>query len=192
MSDSQFDFDDFQFDDVQDKHKPERAYKSEEEEEEHPMNGTYTYENNDDSVNYSEDFSDDDEPTDSTDPSNTSRSTQRNYTTSSQGSSRSRSNHNNTYSRQSSNNSKINSSRNRKGSDSISPRKESNYRNPVSKNQTQNGFLPKKRGSGASGKGKRPASLLKMSLFHRCFSNILLVKTNYLVSTLVEHWSKMG
>ena len=28
-----------------------------------------------------------------------------------------------------------------------------------------------------------PASLLKMSLFHRCFSNILLVKTNYLVST---------
>ena len=30
--------------------------------------------------------------------------------------------------------------------------------------------------------GHRPASLLKMSLFHRCFSNILLVKTNYLVS----------
>ena len=28
-----------------------------------------------------------------------------------------------------------------------------------------------------------PASLLKMSLFHKCFSNILLVKTNYLVST---------
>ena len=27
-----------------------------------------------------------------------------------------------------------------------------------------------------------PASLLKMSLFHRCFSHILLVKTNYLVS----------
>ena len=26
-----------------------------------------------------------------------------------------------------------------------------------------------------------PASLLKMSLFHRCFSNISLVKTNYLV-----------
>ena len=31
--------------------------------------------------------------------------------------------------------------------------------------------------------GHRPASLLKMSLFHRCFSKILLVKTNYLVST---------
>ena len=31
-----------------------------------------------------------------------------------------------------------------------------------------------------------------MLLFHRCFSNILLVKTNYLVSTSVEHWSKMG
>ena len=28
----------------------------------------------------------------------------------------------------------------------------------------------------------RPASLLKMALFHRCFSNLLLVKTNYLVS----------
>ena len=28
-----------------------------------------------------------------------------------------------------------------------------------------------------------PAYLLKMSLFHSCFSNILLVKTNYLVST---------
>ena len=40
--------------------------------------------------------------------------------------------------------------------------------------------------------GHWPASLLKMSLFHRCFSNILLVKTNYLVSTSVEHWSKMG
>ena len=38
----------------------------------------------------------------------------------------------------------------------------------------------------------RPASLFKMSLFYRCFSNILLVKTNYLVSTWVEHWSKMG
>ena len=40
--------------------------------------------------------------------------------------------------------------------------------------------------------GHRPASLLKMTLFHRCFSNILLVKTNYLASTSVEHWSKMG
>ena len=40
--------------------------------------------------------------------------------------------------------------------------------------------------------GHRPASLLKMSFFHSCFSNILLVKTNYLVSTEVEHWSKMG
>ena len=155
MSDSQFDFDDFQFDGVQDKHKLERAYKSEEEEEEHPMNGTYTYENNDDSVNYSEDFSDDDEPTEPTDPSNTSRSTRSNYTTSSQGTSRSRSNHDNSYSRQGSNNSKLNNSRNRKGSDSISPRKESNYRNSVSKNQQQNGFLPKKRGPGASEKGKR-------------------------------------
>ena len=28
--------------------------------------------------------------------------------------------------------------------------------------------------------GRRTASLLKMSLFHICFSNILLVKTNYL------------
>ena len=35
--------------------------------------------------------------------------------------------------------------------------------------------------------GHRPASLLKMSLFYRSFSNILLRKTNYLVSTLVEH-----
>ena len=32
----------------------------------------------------------------------------------------------------------------------------------------------------------RPASLLKISLFQKGFSNILLVKTNYLVSTLVE------
>ena len=31
-----------------------------------------------------------------------------------------------------------------------------------------------------------------MSLFHRCFSNILIVKTNYLVFTEVEHWLKMG
>ena len=37
-----------------------------------------------------------------------------------------------------------------------------------------------------------PASLLKMSLFNRCFSNILLLKVKYLVSTQVEHWSKMG
>ena len=37
--------------------------------------------------------------------------------------------------------------------------------------------------------GHRPASLLKISLFQRCFSNILLVKTNYLVSRWVEHWS---
>ena len=29
--------------------------------------------------------------------------------------------------------------------------------------------------------GNRSASLLKMSLFNRCFSNILLTKTNYLV-----------
>ena len=40
--------------------------------------------------------------------------------------------------------------------------------------------------------GQSPASLLKMSLFYMCFSNILLVKTNYLVSTSVENWSKMG
>ena len=31
--------------------------------------------------------------------------------------------------------------------------------------------------------GHRPASLLKISLFYRCFSNILMVKINYLVST---------
>ena len=31
-----------------------------------------------------------------------------------------------------------------------------------------------------------------MALFHRCFPNILLVKTNYLVYLSVEHWSKMG
>ena len=37
-----------------------------------------------------------------------------------------------------------------------------------------------------------PASLLKMSLFHRCFSNILLVKTNYLVYPSAENWSKIG
>ena len=30
--------------------------------------------------------------------------------------------------------------------------------------------------------GHRPASLCKMSVFHRRFSHILLVKTNYLVS----------
>ena len=55
--------------------------------------------------------------------------------------------------------------------------------------------------------GRWPSCLLKMSLFHTYFSNILLVKTNYLVypwvgskmvwwwcnkfSLLVEHWSKM-
>ena len=31
--------------------------------------------------------------------------------------------------------------------------------------------------------GHRPASLLKISLFHMCFSNISLLKTNYLVSS---------
>ena len=31
--------------------------------------------------------------------------------------------------------------------------------------------------------GHRPPSLLKMSLFHRCFSNIFQVKSKYLVST---------
>ena len=40
--------------------------------------------------------------------------------------------------------------------------------------------------------GPWPASLLKMSLFDSCFSNILLVKTNYLVYPLVEHWQEMG
>ena len=40
--------------------------------------------------------------------------------------------------------------------------------------------------------GHRPESLLKMSLCHRCFSNILLVTTSNLISTEVEHWSKMG
>ena len=38
---------------------------------------------------------------------------------------------------------------------------------------------------------RRSASLLRMSLFHRCFSNILLVKTNYLVCRHMGHWSKM-
>ena len=33
---------------------------------------------------------------------------------------------------------------------------------------------------------------VKMSLFHRCFSNILLVNTNYLVYPELEHWSEMG
>ena len=32
-------------------------------------------------------------------------------------------------------------------------------------------------------KDAEDASLLKLLLFHRCFSNILLVETNYLVST---------
>ena len=32
-----------------------------------------------------------------------------------------------------------------------------------------------------------PVSLPKMSLLHRCSSNILLVKTNYLVYPYVEH-----
>ena len=36
------------------------------------------------------------------------------------------------------------------------------------------------------------ASLLKMSLFQRCFSYILLVKTNYLVSPELEHWLEMS
>ena len=36
------------------------------------------------------------------------------------------------------------------------------------------------------------AGLVKMSLFHRCFSNILVVKTNYMVSTYVEHWFKIS
>ena len=40
--------------------------------------------------------------------------------------------------------------------------------------------------------GHEPESLLKMPLFQRCFSNILLLKTKYLVSTYVEHWLKMG
>ena len=37
----------------------------------------------------------------------------------------------------------------------------------------------------------RPVFLLKMSLFHSRFLNILLVKSNYLVSAEVEHWSKV-
>ena len=37
-----------------------------------------------------------------------------------------------------------------------------------------------------------PASLLKMSPFHRCFSHILPVKTNYLVSQQWEHWLILG
>ena len=39
-------------------------------------------------------------------------------------------------------------------------------------------------------KGHRSSSLLKMSLFHRYFSNVLLVKTYFLVSALVEHCRK--
>ena len=40
--------------------------------------------------------------------------------------------------------------------------------------------------------GHQLVTLLKMSFYHRCFSNILLVKTNYLVSAQVEHWSEIG
>ena len=40
--------------------------------------------------------------------------------------------------------------------------------------------------------GHRPGCLLKMSLCQRCFSNISLVTASNLVSTEVEHWSKMG
>ena len=40
--------------------------------------------------------------------------------------------------------------------------------------------------------GHQPGSLLKISLFHRCFSHILLVKTNYLVSPSLEHWLETG
>ena len=40
--------------------------------------------------------------------------------------------------------------------------------------------------------GHRFASLLKVLLFHGCFSHILLVKTNCLVSPQLEHWLEMG
>ena len=44
--------------------------------------------------------------------------------------------------------------------------------------------------------GHWPASLLKMSLFHGCFSNIFLKKTQipgfYISETLVENWSKFN
>ena len=38
----------------------------------------------------------------------------------------------------------------------------------------------------------QPAFLLKISLFHRCFSHILLVKTNHLAFPLVEHWLEIS
>ena len=44
----------------------------------------------------------------------------------------------------------------------------------------KNGLIPRKK-SVLVIERHRPASLRKMSLFHRCFSNILLVKTNNLV-----------
>ena len=40
--------------------------------------------------------------------------------------------------------------------------------------------------------GHQPGSLPKMSLFHRCFSHILLVKTKYFVSPSLEHWLDVG
>ena len=40
--------------------------------------------------------------------------------------------------------------------------------------------------------GHRPASLPKMSLFHRCFSNILLVKNQLPGLSVSGTWSKMG
>ena len=37
----------------------------------------------------------------------------------------------------------------------------------------------------------RPASVLEISLFHRCFSNILLVKTIYISGALIENGLNM-
>ena len=37
--------------------------------------------------------------------------------------------------------------------------------------------------------GYWPVSLIKMSLYHRCFSHILLEKINYLASSCEEHWN---
>ena len=34
--------------------------------------------------------------------------------------------------------------------------------------------------------------LLKISLFHWCFSHILLVETNQLIFSKAEHWLEMG
>ena len=42
---------------------------------------------------------------------------------------------------------------------------------------------PKESGILSKDAGRQPASLLKLPLFNRCFPNIFLVETNYLVSS---------